>query len=381
MAHALHAPFTAPRLATHVPAPALVQWLEGRAAFDALAPEWDALVARTDDQLFYRHAFLSLWLDAFAPGARLAVLVQREGGRLVAALPLLRRRLRVCGLPARAWCAPANLHSCRSDLLAEDPAAAARAFAAALAARRDWDLVQLCDVPPGGRAERLLAAAPESGLLAGRWASLRPPYVALPATMEALERRLGSKHRTALRSRRRRLAARGRVTLERIAGGDRMEQALAEGLALEASGWKGRAGTAIRQHPATLRFYTTLAQEAADRGALALWFLRVDGRAVAFQYLLEHRDRCLLLKQAYDEAWRDCGPGQLLMEDVLRAAIRRGFAEFDLLGDDAPAKRLWTDRTRQHGWIFLFRGPWGRLLHALKFRVAPWLRRRRAARA
>src|SRR5690606_15664369 len=129
------------------------------------------------------------------------------------------------------------------------------------------------------------------------------------------------------------------------------------------------------------RFYTTLAQEAADRGALALWFLRVDGRAVAFQYLLEHRDRCLLLKQAYDEAWRDCGPGQLLMEDVLRAAIRRGFAEFDLLGDDAPAKRLWTDRTRQHGWIFLFRGPWGRLLHALKFRVAPWLRRRRAARA
>mgnify|MGYP006199516669 CR=1 FL=1 len=106
--------------------------------------------------------------------------------------------------------------------------------------------------------------------------------------------------------------------------------------------------------------------------------LRLDGRAVAFQFALEHRERGLLLKQGYDEAFRSVGPGQLLMEDVLREGVHRGMVEFDLLGDDSPAKRTWTDHARQHQWLYVFRGARGRLLHALKFGLAPRLRRLRA---
>ena len=379
MAHALHTSLaTAPPAVRTRPVAAPVQWLRGRAAFDALAPEWDALAARSDDQLFYRHGFLSLWLDAFAADAQPELLVQRQDGRLVAALPLLRRTVRIYGLPARALTSLGNLHSCRTDLLAEDPQGAARGFAAALAERTDWDVVQLSDVPAGGRAEALLQAASSAGLAHGRWDSIVSPFVALPGDVAALHRALGSKQRTALQRRRRRLAERGTVTLQRLSAGPGLDAALQEAFALEASGWKGRAGTAIAQDPQTLRFYTRLAHEAARQQALALWFLRVDGRPVAFQLALEHRDRCLLLKQGFDEDWRDCGPGQLLMEDVLRDAIRRGFAELDLLGDDSPAKRAWTDRDRRHRWLYLFRGPWGRLLHALKFRAAPRARSLRA---
>src|SRR5688500_11351877 len=74
---------SAPTGALHV---AEVRELSG---FDALAPEWNALVARTDDQVFYRHEFLRCWLTHFDPRAALRVLTAREpGGRLVAALAL-----------------------------------------------------------------------------------------------------------------------------------------------------------------------------------------------------------------------------------------------------------------------------------------------------
>ena len=101
--------------------PARVEEINDRAQFVALERAWNALVAETDDQIFYRHEFFRVWVDNFAPDRRLRILVLRgEGGRLEAALPLYERRGSWYGLPVRELCATANLHSCRFDLIARD---------------------------------------------------------------------------------------------------------------------------------------------------------------------------------------------------------------------------------------------------------------------
>ncbi len=347
-----------------------------RARFVALQEEWDALVERTEDQVFYRHAFFRVWLDNFAPRADLRVFTVRDGtGRLVATLPLVRARMRLHGVPVRVLTAAANEHSCRFDLLAEDPGAAARALLPALLGQGDWDLIRLTDVPEAGRAYALLKEAAEAKLPTGTWASLASPYVPLPSSKEALQKGMDSKFRANLRRRRKRLAEKGAVTLERVTSGPGLPAQVEEGMALEASGWKGRGGTAMAQDPSTRGFYLELARTMAAEGRLALWFMRLDGRAVGFHYALEHGGKYLLLKPGYDEAIRECSPGQLLVEDVLGDCVERGLGEFDFLGIDMPWKRDWTDRVRDHLWLFIFRGnAFGRGLHALKFRFGPRVR-------
>ena len=71
-----------------------VEEVQGRAAFDALRAEWDALLARGPvDEPFQRHAFIGAWLAAFAPEARLRVLVARDAdGRATGMAPLLEER-------------------------------------------------------------------------------------------------------------------------------------------------------------------------------------------------------------------------------------------------------------------------------------------------
>ena len=353
-----------------------VECITDRARFVALQEEWDALVERTDDQVFYRHAFFRVWLDNFAPRADLRVFTVRDGtGRLVAALPLLWARMRLHGVPVRVLAACANEHSCRFDLLAEDGEAAAKVLLPALLAQGDRDLIRLTDVPDGGRAYALLQKAQQAQLLHGTWVSLVSPYVPLPSSLDALQKSLDSKFRANLRRRRKRLGEKGRVTLERVTGGLSLPAQVEEGMALEASGWKGRGGTAMAQDPSTRGFYLELARTMAAEGRLALWFMRLDGRAVGFHYALEHGGKYLLLKPGYDEAIRECSPGQLLMEDVLSDCVSRGLGEFDFLGIDMPWKRDWTDRVREHRWLFIFRGnAFGRGLHALKFRFGPRVR-------
>jgi CelD/BcsL family acetyltransferase involved in cellulose biosynthesis len=357
-----------------------VEQLTTRAEFLALAEQWDALAERCDDQVFYRHDFFRVWLAHFAAGDELRILALRDAtGRLTAVLPLRALRSRMFGIAVRELCAVGNLHSCRFDLLADDPAVAADAFITHLRSRRDWDLLRITDAPVYGRAPKLLAAAERAGLPGGLWISQLSPYLRLEAGWDVLERSLDKRFRSSLRRRRRRLQQHGVVTVERYGSGDRLDEKLQEGLALEAGGWKGRAGTAVVQDPETHAFYRALAAHAADRGELALWFLRVDGRAVAFDFALERGDRLLLLKTAYDERFADCSPGQLLLEDELRDACARGLRECDFLGPQTQAKRDWTRTLRAHCWVFVFRGVRGRLLSALKFRLVPAFKRLRAA--
>jgi len=157
-----------------------------------------------------------------------------------------------------------------------------------------------------------------------------------------------------------------------VEGGPQLDSALEEGFALEAAGWKGRSGTAMSQDRSTRDFYVELARVASARGWLALYLLRVQGRAVAFHYALTYGGRYLLLKPAYDEQVSSCSPGQLLVEDVVRDGVARGWSEFDFLGPDMPWKREWTSTARHHDWLYVFRDTrLGRALASAKFRLVP----------
>jgi CelD/BcsL family acetyltransferase involved in cellulose biosynthesis len=357
------------------PTPGVLE-VTDRTAFMALAPEWNTLVSSTADEPFFRHEFFRVWVDNFAPEARLRVLTLRDGeGRLGAALPLMAGRTLLLGMPVRQLSATANPHSCRFELLAREPRVAAEAFLAHLRRDDSWDVLQLTDVPEGGGGWSLYEAARAAGLPCGTWESLCSPYVPLPASWEAYQRTLASRFKANCRRRRRKLEAWGRVELERVEGGLELEARLEEGFALEASGWKGRQGTAMSQDGRTRGFYSELAREAGYAGRLALYFLRLDGRAVAFQYGLRHGGRYFLLKLGYDESLGECSPGQLLMEEVLRDCLARGLREFDFLGPDMVWKRDWTDRVRRHIWLYIFKdSAFGRALCAAKFRWGPMAR-------
>jgi CelD/BcsL family acetyltransferase involved in cellulose biosynthesis len=349
-----------------------------RAAFMALEPEWDALVAASDDQPFYRHAFLRSWLDHFAPARRWRILIARnELGTLVGALALVEERAWMFGVLVRQLVAAANPHSCRFDLIARDRTHVGQAFLRHLSADKNWDVLRLIDVPQGGAASHLYEQARAQGLPVGIWQSINSPYVSLPVTHDALLASLHSKLKANCRRRRKKLEARGAVSVERVTGGPQLGARLAEAFTVEQSGWKGALGTAIGQSAATRGFYTELAHTAAAEGWLSLYFLRCGGRAVAFQYGLTYRGKYLLLKPGYDEAFKECSPGQLLMHEVLRDCIERGLSELDFLGPDMLWKRDWTDRARAHIWLFVFRdSALGRTLREAKFGWVPAARER-----
>jgi CelD/BcsL family acetyltransferase involved in cellulose biosynthesis len=347
-----------------------VDEVRGRVGFDALRPEWDALVARGPaDVPFATHGWSSAWLDAFAPEAAPVALAARDaaGAPLGMAVLLEERR---CGVTRLV--APANDHSSRVEwALGPDAGSAVAALWAHLRDRMAWDVLLLRDVSRDGPTSALLEPlARADGHLTGRWESLRSPWIRLGGA--PAEERTAGKFRANLRRRARRLAELGAVAVRRADDPGDVDAALADFLALEASGWKGEGGSAIAQDAAQVRFYGRIARDAAARGALAVRALTLDGRPIAVHLGLVHRGRYLLPKTAYDESLGYVSPGQLLQREVLAECEARGLDAFEFLGPDMPWKRDWAPEHAPHDWLYVYRPSLaGRALHALKHRVRP----------
>jgi CelD/BcsL family acetyltransferase involved in cellulose biosynthesis len=349
---------------------ASVEEIRGRAAFAGLRDAWDGLVARGPaDAPFARHAWISAWLDAFAPRAEPLVLVARgRGGVPLGMAPFLRGR----ALGLDALLSPVNDHSCRFEwALGPDPGTAVAAIWAHLRDRVTWSVLVLRDVPRDGPTSALVEPmARADGHLTGRWPSVESPRLALGAA-PALER-TSARFRANLRRRERRLLELGAVAIRRAGAPEEADAALDDFLALEASGWKGRAGSAIAEDATLVRFYRAVIRDAARRGALAVRSLTLDGRPVAVHLGLVHRGVYHLPKTAYDEGLAHVSPGQLLQREVLAECEARGLAAFDFLGPEMPWKRDWEPEGAPLDWLYVYRpAPGPRLVHIVKHRLVP----------
>ncbi len=257
-------------------------------------------------------------------------------GVLVAALPLARR--------GRTLVALRSEHTPRVDAVG-DPRAMP-ALWEAIRRMGGWDTLELRGVPADSPlALDLPALARADGCGASVHEISRAPWF----EVDGIEQRIHRRFRGDMRRLERQL---GGVAFERVATFDRA--ALGDVLRLEASSWKGQAGTAIACEADLVTFYATAARVFARRGQLTLAFLRARGERIAGCFALEDATTFHLVKIAHHPAYAHYGPGQLLVRETALDAARRGLARYDLLGKDAPYKMKWTDRVRAHVEVTLY---------------------------
>jgi CelD/BcsL family acetyltransferase involved in cellulose biosynthesis len=345
--------------------------------FLELEPVWDRLRnAAGLEHPFLEFDWVRSWWECFGAGSELNVVVVWAGDEALAIAPLLLTRCRMMGVPVRRLGFFYNSHVPRADFLVAAPEAY-RTIWQHLAERRDWDVLQLCQLPNTSPTLAAISnAADRDGYPTGLWTSSESPYIELDSSWQEYLGGLATKHRANLRNRFKRLGAAGSFRRETIATEDGLEHALADGLELEAAAWKGDEGTAISCSPELCSFYAVFARRSARHGWLRLNFLRASEQRIAFDYSLEYRNHAFLLKQGYDPAASPYSPSNLLLAMELESLCGRSGARFDFLGDFAEWKRSWAKESLGHSWLYVFsKGPKGRLLHLLKFGAVPLAKR------
>lgn len=143
----------------------------------------------------------------------------------------------------------------------------------------------------------------------------------LDATQNAddlLRDALGVKKLKELRRQRNRLAEQGEVSFQVARAPCDVALALETFLALEASGWKGKRGTALLQHDGDAAFIRRASPALAERGQCEIVTLRAGTTPVAAAIVLRHQDRAFYFKLGVDEQFAKFSPGVQLTLDLTR---------------------------------------------------------------
>lgn len=170
------------------------------------------------------------------------------------------------------------------------------------------------------------------------------PIIALPETAEEYHRQLRKSFLADVRRGERRLRERGVVDLvDHIApdAGDwtslRDQMSDLQSQRMRTKGevplWQGPLGAFVKD--------VLAAADAA--GKLRLTGLYLDGKMIAYELCFLHGRVIYAWSRAFDEEYRNTGPGKIALLHLLEKGIAEGFRVFDLLRGEEPYKELWTN--------------------------------------
>lgn len=255
--------------------------------------------------------------DRTAPFALTAL--DPRGGAIIGLVPVT-SAWRALRLPLPLLVSADPYHSLGTPLLDRDAADAAAAGLLDRARDAGAHALLLRYLPLDGAAAQAFGR-----VLRARNLQARPltSYVraSLDATRPAdavLRDALGAKRLKELRRLRSRLGEHGVVNFTVAQRADQVAAGFDRFLALEASGWKGRRGSALAQQADAAARLRRAAIALASRGQCEIVTLSAGARAVAAGIVLRHRDRAFFFKIGIDAALAKYSLGAQLTVELTR---------------------------------------------------------------
>ncbi|OKO86886.1 acyl-CoA acyltransferase [Bradyrhizobium sp. NAS80.1] len=158
---------------------------------------------------------------------------------------------------------------------------------------------------------------------------------------------LGAKKLKELRRQRHRLEEHGPVVFEVAHRPDEIRPALETFLQLEASGWKGKRGTALIQHAGDATFIRRAVPALAETAQCEIVTLRAGSTPLAAGIVLRHQDRAFFFKLGIDERFAKYSPGvQLTLELTRHLCADPAIASADSTAsaDHPMINPIWRER-------------------------------------
>jgi CelD/BcsL family acetyltransferase involved in cellulose biosynthesis len=329
---------------------------------------WNRLAAEYGDAgIFLSHAWFNNVWTCFGYHRQPLTIVLYRHTAIVAIVPLWYDPEQ--GLQ-RSLGSLTNDHTCLYDILvsSEVHTQALGRLAQVISWLKLRSPLQIDYVPATGAGETLVSSMISAKFPVYAYQGAWAPEVRLAGrTWAEYEGSLHAKFRTNLKRRRRLAEKEGRLSFSIHCEEAGLEEELAEAFNVEASGWKGVEGTAIKNDPEAELFYGRVAAAAAQDHSLYLFSLRHDGRMIAFSLSIACGKTLFQLKTGYDQAGSArFSPGTLLHWEILQHLYdARTFEIFNLLGACAEWKTEWLGEHRQFRWMKIYPDTWrGRLDYA-----------------
>lgn len=324
------------------------------ARFAELAPQWDALQARTAALPFLESAYLLPLLAEFGNGKEWLAVDESSGSWRNAALLTQRRAglwetFQPSQLPLGAWLADSGAEL---DSLAR----------------------ALCSKLPGlalglgfSQLDPLLQTRPASDGPVRTQDYIDTAWLDIDGDFETYWESRGKNLRQNCRKQRNKLEADGvKVSLDCLRDPAQMAEAIRDYGLLESQGWKAASGTAVQAGNGQGRFYQAMLENFCRLGRGRVYRYRFDDKVVSMDLCIEHGPTLVILKTSYDESYRTISPATLMRQEQFGALFgEKQIRRIEFYGKVMEWHTRWTEQRRTLYHATVYRWSLLRRLHSL----------------
>lgn len=308
--------------------------------------QWARLCDEVRSAPFCRPEWIAAYIRAFEPRSDFVLVTATAGDRLIAVLPMVRRKCFYAGVPLTKLAGTANSHSIQFDILrsaGSNGEAAIRAMWQQLKRIPGWQVLELPLFSLTGTCPSLVDLAVQDGYPMLKLLVQNSPVLRIEPNCNGQAQPVGSRHFRHELRRFARILAEETDTEPKVVRCEQPNHTLLEEFfSLEAAGWKGKNGSAINCSSDVRAFYQEIAKHASQQGYFCLHSLEANGKMVAGAFSMTTRDGFYPMKIAYDENLRRGGPGHVLFNAIVAECAEKHIPELFFGGTDEHYKSLWT---------------------------------------
>jgi len=285
------------------------------------AQPWNDLALKAPQQVpMLSYAWVASYLEhQLEPGESWLCVLALDDNQLIGVLPVIITPSKILWLNRPVLRTPSNLHTFCVDFLVE-PGLEAVIIPLLLSALqksiRGWSTLKLLRIrdnsPTLTVLDRGIPRVFVTKDVGGRGA-----YLTTTGDIEEFKAGLGWNFRKNLRKCNNRLERLGDFRWWSDDGSTSLTERFRSFIDLEASGWKGRAGTAIKMNDDLMKFYSALVTRLAEAGWLNWQFLEIDGRPIAASLGVKFGRAFCGFKLGFDEELAKSSPGTVLFEKLI----------------------------------------------------------------
>lgn len=244
-----------------------------------------------------------------------------------------------------------------------------------------WDLVDLrkmeVDTATGRMLKSHLARRREGF---GVKDNTESPYVPTIGDWQVFWQSKSKRFRKSMRNKMNRAQKAGVLVVDKVSIQNSHAPELAEMLEISSKSWKKHIAADLLNKRQDWEFYLQLCDRLGESGALNLWLLRKQNKAIAFEFHLNCNGVAYPIRADYDENYKDISPGSILEHDIIKALFEEDeIHEYNTCGHTYNYLLNWTDLTRRHENIELFsKSVKMSSLYWMEYKLLPCMRKLKA---
>jgi CelD/BcsL family acetyltransferase involved in cellulose biosynthesis len=311
--------------------------------------QWNDLLKKSaDNHVFLTYEWLTTWWKHFGENRDLVLLVAVDGGKIIAAAPLMRSTYRLFGLKLKNIEFVGSLTSDYAGFILTDKHQECTNLFFEYLKDYSWDCIELKCLPEQGQTASALKSMPSNlGHLKEREMDICP-YSVLSSTIDEYYKGLSTSFKRDLRRKEKKLRKNYTVGFKLYDEFSSLKESMNVLVDLHQMRMKSLDKKGVFHDSQKCDFHLELAERFDEKGWLYLSFLTANDEPISAEYCFSYNQKAFNYLAGFNIDYGRYSIGNLGTKYAVDHAIKMGLKEFDFMRGAHSYKSHWNTLNRKN---------------------------------